>query len=138
MNIIKLVKDCNFPKDSYVVIGGAALSLRGIKETRDIDILVTSDLITSLKNNKKWRRHVRINSEEEPGLISEEGLIELYPTMGGVKSFKELLQRAELVDGIPVASLEDILAIKRFYKREKDMRDIKLIEEYQRKEGGGL
>lgn len=48
-DILNILRQYNFDSSKYVVISGAALVLRGIKETTtDIDIAVTDDLYTQL------------------------------------------------------------------------------------------
>ena len=42
MNIAKTIKKLSFPQSEYILIGGAVLALRGIKETSDIDISISS------------------------------------------------------------------------------------------------
>ena len=48
-DILNILKQNNFDSSKYVVISGAALVLRGIKETTtDIDIAVDDELYTHL------------------------------------------------------------------------------------------
>jgi hypothetical protein len=49
MNLFDEIKKLNFPNDKYVVVGGAAMAARGIKETGDIDIVVMPDLFDRCK-----------------------------------------------------------------------------------------
>ena len=77
MNIAKTIKKLSFPQSEYILIGDAALALRGIKETSDIDILVSKALLEKLKEeneklkdeDKYWVYHPRIIASEEAGLI---------------------------------------------------------------------
>jgi hypothetical protein len=71
-----------------------------------------------------------LDPNEPSGL--DNGVIELYPTIGGgiQSGFKELREAAEIIDGIPFCNLKDIVRIKRSYGREKDSKDIALIENY--------
>lgn len=41
-----------------------------------------------------------------------------------------LFDKVEEIDGIPVISLQGLIEMKRFIGREKDIKDIKLIEQY--------
>jgi hypothetical protein len=43
-----------------------------------------------------------------------------------------LIDRAELIDGLPFARLEDVLAFKLSYGRPKDLEHARLIEEHLR------
>lgn len=141
MKIAKIVKNLSFSQSEYILIGGAALAIRGIKETSDIDILVSKSLLEKLKKenenlkdeDKYWVYHPRIIASEEAGLIhkSEYTVIELYPSIAcDTVSFTELKNNQEIIDDIPVAHLTDIIKIKEFYNREKDKKDIELVRRY--------
>lgn len=141
MNIAKIVKKLAFPQSEYILIGGSALAIRGIKETSDIDILVSKALLEKLKEeneklkdeDKYWVYHPRIIASEEAGLIhkSENIVIELYPSIAcDTVTFTELKNNQEIIDDIPVAHLTDIIKIKEFYNRDKDKKDIELIKLY--------
>lgn len=132
MDILSEIKKLNFDSSEYVIIGGASMALRGLKETKDIDILISQSLLEKLKRESAWRHHPRIIPTDEAGLVNDDGTIELYPTIGSDidLSFDLVKHNQEIVDGIPCISLNDLLLIKQTYKREKDFNDIKLIEAY--------
>jgi len=131
MNIIEEIRKLDLPVSEYVVIGGAAMSARGLKNTEDIDIVVSEVLMTQISENKSWKSHPRMVPNEAPGLINDDGTIQLYPTVGGVEiTFEELKQNSESIEGIPFASLENIILIKETYGREKDLVDVQRIKDY--------
>ena len=131
MDILKLVKNLNFPQSEFLIIGGAAMAIRKIKETKDIDILVSKDLLEQLKKDTAWNYHSRIVTTEESGLINNDKTIELYPTIANnTLTFSELKANQEIISAVPVAGLNDVLRIKEFYHREKDLKDIELIKLY--------
>jgi hypothetical protein len=132
MNIFDEIKKYNFPPEEYVVFGGAAMSARGLKETNDIDIIASQKLLAEYRSQKGWHDHPRIIPTEDHGIANEEGTIEMYPTVGGIAeiTFERLRKNAEIIDGIPFASLRDVRIIKEVYNREKDLRDVIKIEEY--------
>ena len=104
---------------------------RRLKETKDIDLLLSKDFIEELRNDDTWHHHPRIILTEEAGLVNNDGTIELYPTVGGINlSFEDMKTREEIIEGIPFADLNDILKIKETYKRKKDLKDIELIKIY--------
>ncbi|MDB5260654.1 MAG: hypothetical protein JWN37_885 [Candidatus Nomurabacteria bacterium] len=130
-DIFTLIKSLNFPPDKYVVIGGAAMAGRKIKETTDIDILVSQDLLEELKKKPEWHYHPRIIPTEPSGLVNNEGTVELYPTIGGTnKGFEEVRKDSEMIQGIPFATLSHVVEIKKIYSRNKDLKDIEIIKKY--------
>ena len=130
MDIFSEIKKLKFPVEQYVIFGGAAIAARGIRETHDVDVLVTPELLEECKKNPEWKIHPRLDPGEPPGL--DNGIIEIYPTIGGgIRSnFKELRNDADIINGIPFCNLKDVVRIKRAYGREKDLRDIASIEDY--------
>jgi hypothetical protein len=131
MDIFSELKKLNFPQDKYLVIGGAALAGRNLKQTRDLDILVEKDFLKELEKDTNWKYHPRIIPTEEAGLVNDDGTVELYPTVGGIDlRFEDMKTREETIEGFPFANLKDILRIKQAYHREKDLKDIELIETY--------
>lgn len=135
-NIIKTIEELNFPQSEYIIIGGAAMAIRGLKETRDIDILVSKKLLENLRKLDTWQHHPRIVASEEAGLVNKEKTTELYPSIASnTITFESLKSNEEIIEGIPFADLEDIIKIKSFYAREKDLKDIELIEKYLERRG---
>ena len=116
-----------FPYDTkdYWVITGGAMAMYGIREeTSDIDLGCTSELADRLEKDgflyqikPDGTRWFRIGSD-----------IEVYENW--------LYDSVELVDGIPVISIPGLIAMKQTIGREKDKRDLKLIDEYLHRSAG--
>ena len=112
-----------FPYDSkdYWVITGAAMVLYGIRElTHDIDMGCTLEMADRLeeegylyKYTSDGNRHFKIGEDIE---VFENWL------------FDEVVS----VKGIPVISVKGLKEMKQRLGREKDKRDLQLIEEYMR------
>lgn len=122
------LRDCKLPLGEYLIIGSGALGIRNLKAIGDIDIIVTPRLWDILAN--------------QYGVTIEEG-VEKIPFPGGVieafreSSFHDLIEapstvsripNAEIIEGLPFDSLENVLFFKRKMGREKDLKDIQLIE----------
>jgi hypothetical protein len=118
-HIMKILKDINLSLNEYWISSGAALVIHGVKEsTSDIDLGCTTNLIEYfIKKGNKYRvtkdnsRIVEINESVE--------LIENW-----------FVDEIGLIDGLPVASIESIRKQKAELGREKDIKDIMLIDEY--------
>ena len=132
-DIINKVKSLNLPTGQYMLIGGSNLAVRGIRDTRDLDILVAPDLFNRLMSEgfvldpeyeQKWNRKRLIKDD-----------IEIYGDMYLEKQnyffdVQKVLSEADLINDIPVQSLPNILVCKADSAREKDLRDIELIKNY--------
>jgi predicted nucleotidyltransferase len=135
--IVSIVQSLNFPYGKYAVTAGSALELYGIRVSGDIDILVTSDVYAEIqKDNSFWQE---IEKHGYLFLIAEkEGVeIEVGAYMHHWEEYqpeaKEICMRAKDIQGVPCVALDDLIAIKKAMGREKDLRDVALIEEYRKK-----
>ena len=134
MDIIKETKKLGFPLGSFVVIGSGHIIALGLKDGKDIDILVTKELFDKCVN-EGWEVLTWTYPGMEGKTYLRMGIVELY-LEANCDDFKpttnELIKRATIIDGIPFASLEDLLKLKKGYSKinPKHLKDIKIIERY--------
>lgn len=124
----------DLPPGQYVVVGGAALAVRGIRETNDIDLVVAPELFERLLASG-WVQQVRPNGK--PGLHN--GPVEAYLDVDGEdfkRSFASLLENAEMVRGHTFVDLGTLAGFKASYGRAKDLQDLNLIAAH-RSDGPG-
>jgi hypothetical protein len=61
----------------------------------------------------------------------ENGEIELWKNWRpGEWDVQKLIDEAEIIDGLPFASLESVVTWKRMSAREKDLKDVEVIENF--------
>lgn len=128
MDLFKEIKNLGFSADKYVIVGGASMMARGIKKTADIDIVATPDLFEYCAQNG-WEKHIKPNG----GFGLHKGPVEIYIDVncGNFNpTFEELKRRSQIINGAPFCSIDDVLRYKKEYNREKDIKDIKLINDY--------
>ena len=121
-DIIKRLNSFPYSKDEYWVITGSAMVLYGIREmTHDIDMGCTSRMADQLE--KDGYVPTLTESGNRKFLIGDD--IEIFENWkyGSV----------ERIDDIPVLSLDGLIEMKKSLGREKDYRDIALIEEFKKK-----
>lgn len=122
---------------TYVMIGGSGLALRGIRETRDIDVVVRSEIFSQLVE-AGWELDPAYEARRQRQRIKR-GSVEIYPDMylNAEQRFvdlDELIASAELVDGIPCLSLDWLRRFKSGDQaQEKDRDDVRLIDGYLQK-----
>ncbi len=128
MSIFERVKNLHLPLGEYVVIGGGILEALGIRDTRDLDIVVTQELFEELRKSKTYREEIRwgkvflIGDNVEIGTKLE---WENYST-----GTEEAIKTAMIINEVPFLNLEETIKFKKAMGREKDFKDIKLIENY--------
>ena len=134
-DVITELSRLGLPPGQYVVVGGAALAVRGIRETDDIDLVVTTELFERLARSG-WAQETRPN--DKPGL--HKGSVEAYLDVDGQgfkRSFLWLLSHAEILRGHAFVDLETLAGFKSSYGREKDLRDLDLIAAHRSRGPGG-
>lgn len=133
-DFIQQVKELGLPEDGYVVVGSVLLDVLGIRQAKDIDILVSKDLLEQLSKHKdKWRL---INDDRGVHLVSKTGLVELWDSWhsyDGEATIYDLIDQAELIDGVRFSSLEFVEKYKQWMGRPKDKKDLELIADYRRR-----
>ena len=110
----------------------------GIRLANDLDIVVTEDLFGELmkqgwklceceKCQAKWQRGSTDRTLKGDGvdILSEYSCGDLYHADTG-----ELIKNAAIVDGVPFVQLEELLKWKKAARREKDLKDVALLEEF--------
>ena len=117
--ILDILARFPYPREDYWVIAGSAMVLYGIRErTHDIDLGCTSKMAD---------------------LLERDGFLEGRSQGGGrqfrygedIEIFENWLEGAiTTVEGFQTVTVEGLIEMKRELGREKDLRDLRLIEEY--------
>ena len=114
------LKCLNLPSGEYAIIGSGPMAIRGLREANDIDVVVKKTLwLELLKRFVPYdSKHIRI------------GNIEIWGNFINLtERIDDVIDSAELLAGYPFVTLQDTLFWKKFLNREKDQKDLKMIEE---------
>jgi hypothetical protein len=124
--LFKKAKDLQLPIGQYALFGSAPLGIRNLRDCHDIDIIVTEDLWDKFKN-ENWEI-ITVNDDVQK--LSKDDIEILKNWYPGEWNIKKLIEEAEIIDGLPFVKLEEVLKWKKLFNREKDQKDIKIIEEF--------
>jgi hypothetical protein len=128
MDIYQKIKSLKLPEGKYVVVAGSALEGYGIRKSKDIDVTVTKEVYESLKH-KGWGEVVKPSGLKV--LIKDNCEIGTNCNYGNYQvSTQKLIKTATIISGVPLANLNEIIKFKLEINRNKDRKDIKLIEQY--------
>jgi GrpB-like predicted nucleotidyltransferase (UPF0157 family) len=127
------VKKLNLPVDQYAITGSGPMGIRNLKEINDIDIIVTSKLWNDLA-----LKHPIVDQNNVKKIVIPNSLIEIFCETSFYTKTKEkdepnVAQRignSEIIDGLPFESLKNTLFYKYKMGREKDLKDIEIIESW--------
>ncbi|MBA7632319.1 hypothetical protein ES703_39863 [subsurface metagenome] len=116
------LKKLNLPVDEYAVFGSGPLAIHGIRNSEDIDIIVKTKL---------WDKLVKKYPQENKKLIKI-GNLEVYKNWRPwFNDINKLIDNADIFNGIRFVKLKYVLVWKKAYNREKDKKDVQLIEQHQ-------
>jgi len=103
------------------------MAIHGIRESQDIDLIVTSNLYEKLLLT---------------GWLEEGSGSNIHCCKGNFEAFnhwdfknyypnpKRLIKDAEIIDGVAVVQLSEVIKWKEAFGRDKDLADVKLIKSY--------
>lgn len=118
--IICLLREAAFDANEYWVTSGAAMVLHGIKDvTRDIDLGCTSRMADELENKGYCAEVLGDGSRR----IVFSKAIEIFENW--------VEDKVILLEGLPVVSMDGMIMMKEKLGREKDLEDIRLINEFR-------
>ncbi len=127
------VKALNLPLDQIIVIGSGILDQLGIRPASDIDLAASSDLMKKLSEESgDWLKKFGYNQRFY--FVKDDGSAEVWDGWdfdGQAVSYDELLSRSIKYDGVRFVDLEFLRQWKSWRGREKDVQDVKLIDEWR-------
>ena len=127
--LLNEIQKLPFSNTDFIIVGGGALAIRNLRNTNDIDIVVTPKLFEKLQTSNEWSYKVRPNGK--PKLYK--GFIEIYLDVNTADfqiSTTWLFENADIFDQIQFIDLHTLMQLKQSYGREKDLHDIELIQIY--------
>jgi len=126
--LLEELRELKLPPEEFTIFGSGPLAIRNIRDCEDIDIVVTKKLF------KKLLKQVPENKKKKGADLAKLGNIEFgYRLRSSSKNNLDLIHDSDNIDGLRFVSLPDLIECKKKFGREKDIRDISLIEEYLKK-----
>ena len=127
------VKALDLPLDQIIVIGSGILDQLGIRPASDIDLAASSDLMKKLSDESgDWLK--KFDDNQRFYFIKDDGSAEVWDGWdfdGQTVSYDDLLDYAVEYDGVRFVDLEFLRKWKSWRGREKDVRDVELIDEWR-------
>lgn len=131
-----ILRSFNLPIDQYLITGSGPMGIRNLKAMGDLDIIVSEELWNQLASKYGVTDQNGVKKITFPGGVIEafyQGSFYAKPFDNKVPTFASRIAHAEIIEGLPFDTLETILYYKKKEGREKDLRDIELIETWLKK-----
>lgn len=130
--MLKAVHNLNFPQGECVVVGSGTLTARGIRESLDVDLIVSE---------KIWNELSKKHDVFQKGGVNRISLSEDVEVLGPGSIFlssavipvENVFNEAEVYEEIKFLNLQHLKKFKRALGRDKDLEDVQLIEAYESK-----
>ncbi len=129
--IFDRILSIGLPLGEYAVFGSALLQVFGIRTAADLDIIVTPELFEELRNQEGWEeKHGNGFLKLEKGEASVT-TVQDKPTDGDYNPERlRLIREAVIISGCPFVRIQEVVACKLAYDREKDRRDVEALRPY--------
>ncbi len=128
------VKELGLPLDQIIIIGSGILDQLGIRQSADIDVATNRAVLEEIARSDGWVE--KLDKNQRQYLVKHDGSVEIWDGWeidGRVVEYDELLDYAVEYDGVKFVSLDFLRRWKNWRGREKDMQDVKLIDEWRAK-----
>lgn len=122
----KMAKRLAIDSDAYVMIGGGVLEARGLRQTHDIDLVVSEVVYKQYRDEKAWKEYVQDNGKR---ILSRHGYNIMRSWMG--YNLSKLAPKADVIDGVPCMDVEQLIRAKLRLGRTKDIDDVALLRNYK-------
>ena len=115
------LKELSFPEKEYWVVAGGAMVLHGFRpQTHDIDLGCSTLLADKLEQQGYSVSHCEDGTRKI--VYSEE-----------IEIFENWIEgNVEIINGVPVVSVDGLIQMKKKLGRDKDLADIALIEKVRK------
>jgi len=127
--LLKELDTLNLPPDQYAITSSGVLAIHEIREANDLDVIVSKELWEDLAE-----KHSVINNGFESiqvGNIQFLGDGSFY-TREFIARVDDQISSADIIDGHRYVTVDLIKKFKESSGRDKDKRDMALIDEYLR------
>ena len=115
MNIIGRALKLNLPPRQFIVCGSGILEVKGIRQAKDLDILVEKDLFLKLKEDSFWTYTEKTGKFGDKIDILKNGDTEVFFHFYNKYTYDYFMNepsRLEIVDGICFVSLSALRVCK--------------------------
>jgi hypothetical protein len=120
---LKNIEELDFPNDKFAIFGSGPLAIRGLREAKDIDLVIKEELWDELA--KKYPVIGEIDK-----IIKLKDIEIHHDWKPWFNDVNEIIDDADIFNGIRFVKLEHVLKFKKAFNREKDKNDVILIEKY--------
>lgn len=128
------VKELGLSPEQIIVIGSGILDQLGIRQSADIDVVTNREVLEEIASSDGWVE--KLDKNQRQYLVKHDGSVEIWDGWefdGQVVGYDDLLSHSVVYDNVRFVNLEFLRRWKNWRGREKDIRDVELIDEWRAK-----
>ena len=127
-NLLTQLNKLELPSDQYAITSSGALAIRDIREAQDLDIIVTEKLWNELIQ----KYPVKTGEDCDSIYIGDIQIMGNFQTKSKKEKYSvsKQIKTADIIDGKKYVNLNIIKFYKQQSGRSKDLKDIKMIDDY--------
>ncbi len=119
--LLEELKKLNLSADQFAIFGSAPMAVRNIRDVDDFDLIVKPELW-----NELCKKYENVDNK-----VIHIGKIDVFRQWKPwFDDIIPLIDTADIIDGIRYVKLDYLLKWKKAMNREKDQKDIKLINDF--------
>jgi len=126
--LFQRVKELNLPIGEYAIFGSGPMGIRNLREMHDIDLIVSDRIFNEYSNKQGWR--IKEIYGYRDWLINDNLEVEMGRDWHEGWDVEGMIKEAEIIDGLPFVKLDYLIKWKKFFGREKDLKDVEIIEKF--------
>ncbi len=120
------LRGLNLPYGKYAVFGSGPLGIRDIVECHDLDVIVTNELFSKMRQDLRFV----IKRKDNDIYLDYDGIELWYTWRPGDWDVEGLILGAEIINELPFVLLGFVVIHKMMNGREKDWEHLKLLGDY--------
>jgi hypothetical protein len=126
--LFQRVKELNLPIGEYAIFGSGPMGIRNLREMHDIDLIVSDRIFDEYSKKQEWK--IKEIYGYRDWLKNDSLEIEMGRDWDEGWDVEGMIREAEIIDGLPFVKLDYLIKWKKFSGREKDLRDVEIINKF--------
>lgn len=122
--VVEMVKSLGLNINDYVVIGGGVLEVLDLRQTVDVDLVVSKSIYGKFKD-LGWKEYIQDDGKK---ILSKRGYKIMMHYMR--RDLRRLTKYSFIKNGVRFMGINDLIESKECLGRSKDLEDIDLLNKY--------
>ena len=122
--VVEMVKSLGLNINDYVVIGGGVLEVLDLRQTVDVDLVVSKSVYRKFKD-LGWKEYIQDDGKK---ILSKRGYKIMMHYMR--RDLRRLTKYSFIKNGVRFMGINDLIESKERLGRSKDLEDIDLLNKY--------